>query len=59
MINGTPIEGMTNTQEVVDIIKDITGEVNVVAKRRHVTPVFKIEGPPGNGEWYSFLIYLL
>lgn len=50
MINGTPVEGMTSTQEVVDVIKCITGELNVVVKRRHVTPVLKIEGPPGNGE---------
>ena len=55
-INGTLVEGMTNTQEVVDIIKGITGDLNVVAKRGEVTSVAKAvpvnpnEAPPGNGE---------
>lgn len=37
-INGTHVEGMTST-EVVNIIKGIKGELNVVAKRGDVTPV--------------------
>ena len=55
-INGTLVEGMTNTQEVVDIIKGITGDLNVVAKRGEVTSVAKAvpvnpnEAPPDNGE---------
>lgn len=59
LINGTHVEGMTSTQEVVDIIKGITGDLNVVAKRGDVTPDVPVnpnEAPPGNGEWHSFLI---
>jgi len=57
MINGTHVEGMTTT-EVVNIIKGIDGDVNVVAKRGDATPIVRASGavaPPGNGEWYSCL----
>lgn len=57
MINGTHVEGMTST-EVVNTIKGIDGDVNVVAKRGDATPIVRATGavaPPGIGEWYSFL----
>jgi len=40
MVNGNLVEGMTNSSEqvVVAIIKTITGDVHVVAKRGTVAP---------------------
>lgn len=38
MINGTLVEGMTSA-EVVDIIKGILGDINVVAKRVDVQTI--------------------
>lgn len=54
MINGTHVEGMTST-EVVNTIKGIDGDVNVVAKRGDATPIVRATGavaPPGIGEWF-------